>query len=68
MIVVGKPSARLAETLESDEKTRIENQIRNLGPEGLEQAKKELENAKAEHDRPIPEQILTEFGETFLSL
>lgn len=33
-----------------------------LGPEGLKKAEKELEEAKAEHDKPIPTEILLDFA------
>ncbi|KAG6888680.1 hypothetical protein C0995_006670 [Termitomyces sp. Mi166 len=61
VIILGKPSAGLAETLEKDEKARIIQQVEKLGPEGLMKAAAELEIAKAEHDRPIPTDMLTSF-------
>lgn len=36
-------------------------QVEKLGIEGLKRAETELEMAKAEHDRPIPTEILTSF-------
>ncbi|KAG8742736.1 hypothetical protein FRC12_015287 [Ceratobasidium sp. 428] len=61
-VVVGaKPSAKLQNRLETDEKARIEAQKKALGPEGLAKLEKKLEEAKAEHDQPIPEEILTNF-------
>lgn len=59
--VIGRPSASLAEKLEKDEKERTAEQIEKLGPEGLKKAAKELEEAKAEHDKPIPPDVLKEF-------
>jgi Zn-dependent M16 (insulinase) family peptidase len=59
--VQGKPSATLAEKLEKDERTRLDAQIAKLGPEGLARLQKELDDAKAENDAPIPENILTDF-------
>ncbi|KAK0478409.1 Metalloenzyme, LuxS/M16 peptidase-like protein [Armillaria novae-zelandiae] len=59
VIVIGKPSAVLAKKLEEDEKTRVAAQVEGLGPEGLKKAAKELEDAKSEHDRPIPTEVLT---------
>lgn len=59
--VIGKPSAKLAKTLEEDETARIAAQVEKLGPEGLKDAEKLLEEAKAEHDKPIPTEILTAF-------
>jgi hypothetical protein len=61
VVVVGKPSAQLAERLEKDEKDRIAKQVENLGPVGLKQAAALLENSKAEHDKPIPKEVLTSF-------
>ncbi|KAK7058884.1 hypothetical protein VNI00_001508 [Paramarasmius palmivorus] len=60
--VVGRPSASLAEKLEKDEKARVAEQVKKLGPEGLKKAEKELEEAKAEHDKPIPPEVLKEFS------
>jgi Zn-dependent M16 (insulinase) family peptidase len=61
VVVVGKPSATLANKIEADEKARIEAQIERFGPEGLERAAKELEEAKAENDKPIPPEVLQQF-------
>ncbi|CUA75459.1 putative protein C3H1,02c [Schizosaccharomyces pombe 972h-] [Rhizoctonia solani] len=61
-IVVGaRPSAELQDALETGEKTRIEEQRKKLGPEGLANLEEELNAAKAEHDKPIPPEILTGF-------
>ncbi|KAI6047558.1 Metalloenzyme, LuxS/M16 peptidase-like protein [Pisolithus marmoratus] len=59
--IIGKPSMHLAEKLERDEKSRLARQIEKLGPEGLAQAKKDLEAAKEEHEKPIPKDVLTSF-------
>jgi Zn-dependent M16 (insulinase) family peptidase len=61
VVVRGKPSAAVADRLEKEEKARIAKQKEALGPEGLAQKAKELEEAKAEHDRPIPTDILKSF-------
>jgi Zn-dependent M16 (insulinase) family peptidase len=61
VVVCGQPSSALAERLEEDEKARIAQQVLTLGPDGLERAKLALEKAKAEHDKPIPQDILTAF-------
>jgi Zn-dependent M16 (insulinase) family peptidase len=60
-MVRGKPSADMADKLEKDEKARIEAQVRKLGPEGLAKLGKALEDAKMEHDKPIPHEILATF-------
>ncbi|KAJ7169964.1 Metalloenzyme, LuxS/M16 peptidase-like protein [Mycena filopes] len=62
VVLRGKPSASLAEKLESDEKARVAAQVARLGPAGLKRAEQELEEAKAEHDKPIPTQILLDFA------
>jgi Zn-dependent M16 (insulinase) family peptidase len=61
VVVRGKPSAAFAERLEKEEKARIAKQKADLGPEGLAQKAKELEEAKAEHERPIPTEVLKAF-------
>jgi hypothetical protein len=61
VVVIGRPSAMLAERLEREENIRIAKQIEVLGLEGLQRAEAELQEAKAEHDRPIPPDILTSF-------
>ncbi|KAJ6503445.1 Metalloenzyme, LuxS/M16 peptidase-like protein [Mycena vitilis] len=62
VVVRGKPSASLAKKLESDEKARTAAQVEQLGAEGLKKAEQELEEAKAEHDKPIPTEILLDFA------
>lgn len=61
IVVRGKPSAAVAERIEKEEKARIAKQKKALGPEGLAKKAKELEEAKAEHDKPIPPEILKSF-------
>ncbi|TFK41069.1 Metalloenzyme, LuxS/M16 peptidase-like protein [Crucibulum laeve] len=61
IVVCGKPSASLADKLEKDEKERIAKQVETLGPDGLKNAEVILEEAKAEHGKPIPSEILTSF-------
>lgn len=51
----------MADKLEKTEKARIAAQVKKLGPEGIAKATKELEEAKAEHEKPIPTEILTAF-------
>ena len=60
-IVRSKPSAAMAEKLEKEEKARIEAQREKLGQEGLAQAQKILDEAKKEHEKPIPTEVLTSF-------
>jgi len=61
IVVRGKPSAVVAERIEKEEKARIAKQKKALGPEGLARKAKELEEAKAEHEKPIPNEILKSF-------
>src|SRR5688572_20514119 len=61
IVIYGKPSAKLADKLEKDETKRVAKQVQKLGPEGLKKAEAELELAKTEHDRPIPNDILATF-------
>ena len=61
IVLRGKPSASLVDKLEKDEKERIAKQVEALGPEGLKKAEQELNEAKAEHDKPIPTEILNTF-------
>jgi hypothetical protein len=60
-VILGTPSASLADTLERTEKARIASQIEKLGPEGLKEVERKLEEAKADHNKPIPTDILTSF-------
>ncbi|KZV65225.1 hypothetical protein PENSPDRAFT_587192 [Peniophora sp. CONT] len=61
VVVIGKPSAAMAERIKLEEKDRIAKQRETLGEEGIAKAVKKLEAAKAEHERPIPTEILTSF-------
>ncbi|KIY47049.1 hypothetical protein FISHEDRAFT_75082 [Fistulina hepatica ATCC 64428] len=61
VVLRGKPSADLVERLKQDEKARVAAQRERLGPDGLKEAERLLEEAKKEHDRPIPKEILTSF-------
>ena len=61
IVISSKPSVKLQEALETTEKDRVKNQREKLGSAGLDKLKKLLEDAKAEHDQPIPPQILTAF-------
>jgi hypothetical protein len=51
----------MAKRIERDDKARLAAQVEQLGPAGLEAAAAKLAAAKAENDRPIPEDILTAF-------
>ncbi|KAL8961254.1 MAG: hypothetical protein Q9193_002162 [Seirophora villosa] len=59
--ILGKPSAILSKKLKSEEKARVEEQKKKLGPEGLKRMEKKLADAKAENDREIPKGLLEHF-------
>jgi Zn-dependent M16 (insulinase) family peptidase len=59
--ILGRPSATLSAQLKSDEATRLEQQKRNLGPEGLKRMQDKLDQAKAENDKVIPADLLAGF-------
>ena len=61
VVITGTPSAKLAEKIDKDETLRIEEQVKALGPAGIKKKAEALEAAIAEHDRPIPNDILTSF-------
>ncbi|KAJ3897203.1 hypothetical protein F5879DRAFT_1033650 [Lentinula edodes] len=53
-------SAALVTKLEKDEKKHLAAQVKRLGPGGIKAAAKELEEAKVEHDKPLPTTVLTQ--------
>ena len=59
--ILGKPSTALSEKLKNDEATRIEEQKKRLGPDGLKKAQDRLDKAMAENDREIPAHLLGKF-------
>lgn len=61
VIVCGKPSGEMVDRLDREEKARIAAQKERLGPAGLAEREQILEEAKAEHEKDIPTEILTSF-------
>lgn len=59
--ILGKPSAILSKKLKSEEKARVEEQKKKLGPKGIKEMEKRLADAKAENDREIPKGLLEHF-------
>ncbi|XP_033228376.1 uncharacterized protein C05D11.1-like isoform X2 [Belonocnema kinseyi] len=55
----GIPSIEKKNEIAEKEKERIAKQIENLGKEGLEKKKRELEEAIAENEKPAPDELLT---------
>lgn len=57
--ILAKPSKELAEKIKTDEAARIKEQQEKLGEEGLKKLAEKLEEAKAENDKPIPDEIIS---------
>ena len=56
--LLGKPSIKLSESLEKEEKTRVEARKAELGQKGLEELAAKLEKAKSENNKEIPRSLL----------
>lgn len=56
--ILGTPSAKLSEKLKKEEVARVKEQQERFGEEGLKKLAKKLADAKAENDKPIPDEIL----------
>ena len=61
IVLIGKPSAAMVKRLEQEEKIRIDRQKKFLGEEGLKKMEQMLEEAKKEHEKEIPTEVLTSF-------
>lgn len=61
LVVIGKPSSKLADKLKKDTKELIENRRKELGEKGLKKLEDDLEKAKEENDKDIPEEMLKGF-------
>ena len=59
--VLGVPSEALSKKLKADEEARVEEQIKRLGESGLKELGQKLEEANAENNRPIPDEIFDKF-------
>ena len=60
--ILGVPSQKMSETLKKDEEDRAAAQKERLGEKGLQELADKLEKAKAENDKPIPQELLEEFA------
>ncbi|KAF2733728.1 zinc metalloprotease-like protein [Polyplosphaeria fusca] len=56
--ILGKPSVALSDKIKADETARVKEQQEKLGEEGMKKLAEKLDEAKAENDKPIPEEIL----------
>ncbi|MBW0474952.1 hypothetical protein O181_014667 [Austropuccinia psidii MF-1] len=61
LTVIGQPSAELSEKLEYDAKQRVAANRKTYGPEGLKQLGEKLEHAQKLNNRPIPDQLISQF-------
>ncbi len=59
--IIGQPSAALADKIEAEEKARVIDNVARLGEDGLAKLAKQLEDAQAANDRPIPEGLIESF-------
>ncbi len=61
LTLIGKPSAALASKIDTDEKKRLADRRAELGEAKLKELERELENAKAESDKPPPAEMIGDF-------
>ncbi|SPO28432.1 related to Zn2+-dependent endopeptidase, insulinase superfamily [Ustilago trichophora] len=61
LVVVGRPSSALSDKLKADTKALEEKRRKELGEDGLKKLEEQLEAAKKENDRPIPDEMLKQF-------
>ncbi|EST04590.1 Peptidase M16, C-terminal domain protein [Kalmanozyma brasiliensis GHG001] len=61
LVVVGRPSSALSDKLKADTKALEEERRQKLGEDGLKKLDEQLEAAKKENDRPIPDEMLKQF-------
>ncbi|KAK3060347.1 hypothetical protein LTS18_008746, partial [Coniosporium uncinatum] len=59
--ILGVPSTKLSKKLKEEEKARVKAQQERLGEDGLKKLAERLEAAKAENDKPVPNEILEQF-------
>ena len=59
--VLGRPSARLAKSIEEGEEARIAARKKELGEEGLKELQGRLDEATADNEREIPKELLGKF-------
>lgn len=61
LVVIGRPSSALSDKLKADTKALEEERRKTLGDEGLKKLEEQLEAAKKENDKPIPDEMLRQF-------
>lgn len=62
LVLIGRPSASLADKLKSETKSLVETRKKELGEAGLKKLEEQLEEAKKENDRDIPPEMLQNFA------
>lgn len=60
--ILGNPSTKLNKQMKAENKARANKIKSELGPDGLLEKKKRLEDAQTKNDQPIPDEIITSFG------
>lgn len=60
--ILGNPSAKLNKQMKISNKARANEIKSQLGPKGLAEKSKQLKEAQAKNDQPIPDEIITNFG------
>jgi Zn-dependent M16 (insulinase) family peptidase len=58
LVVRSRPSPKLSEKKDSDEKERLNKQVTELGDEGLKKHEEILEAAKEENEEPTPDEVI----------
>ena len=61
LVVIGRPSASLADKLREDTKALTDSRQTELGEAGLKKLEDKLEAAKKENDKDIPPEMLSKF-------
>ena len=59
--IVGKPSAAMVDKISEQAKERLASTKASLGETGLQRKADELAAAQKENDRPIPDNMITDF-------
>ncbi|KAA8906288.1 Metalloenzyme, LuxS/M16 peptidase-like protein [Sphaerosporella brunnea] len=59
--ILGRPSAKLLKKMDEDEKKRIADRMKKLGPEGLKELEAKLQAAKAKNEKEIPPEVVGQF-------
>lgn len=62
-IVIAKPSPKLYSKLKQQNTKLIEDRKANLGERGLKELDKKLQEAEAENEKPVPQNIIDQFGQ-----